>query len=295
MDNKMLRKGILLAGGQGTRLWPSTISVNKQLLPVYDKPMIYYPLSVLLLAKIREILVITQPDFIPSFKQLLGNGHHLGIDIQYAVQENPKGIAEALIIAENFIKDSPSALILGDNIFHGNDLSIDLQKVSSEIASNTIFGYYLNDPSGMGVVVINSKGRAIDIVEKPAKNISNWAIPGLYFYSKGISSIARTLKPSERGELEISDLNKKLLGQNLLEVQLLGRGIAWLDSGTNDMLLEASEYVRIIEKRTGLKICCPEEIAYKNKFINTKQLKNIATNAGNNSYANYLLKILERN
>ncbi len=290
----MSRKGIILAGGRGTRLWPSTISVNKQLIPVYDKPMIYYPLSVLLLAKIHEILIISQSNFISSFQQLLGNGKELGINIQYAVQDQPKGIAEALIIGEDFIKNSPSALILGDNIFHGNDLSHELQEVSKKTTKNTIFGYHLDDPSGMGVVIMNDDGRPINIVEKPKKLVSNWTVPGLYFYAQGISEIAHRLKPSKRRELEITDLNKGLLQQNNLEVKLLGRGIAWLDSGTNDLLLEASEFVRVIEKRTGLKICCPEEIAYKNGFIDTTQLIKLAKKAGDNPYANYLLKVSER-
>ena len=290
----MARKGVLLAGGRGTRLWPSTVAVNKQLLPVYDKPMIYYPLSVLMLAEIHEILIISQDEHLPNIEKLLGDGRHLGIEIGYASQNEPNGIAEALLIAEDFINDSPSALILGDNIFHGNDLSLDLQNVSSMTNTNTIFGYYLDDPSGMGVVVIDENGKPIDIVEKPNKVISNWSVPGLYFYAPGIAKLAHTLKPSIRGELEISDLNKLLLEQNSLEVRLFGRGIAWLDSGTNDMLLEASEYVRIMEKRTGLKICCPEEIAYKNGLIDEVQLKSLAEKAGNNSYADYLTAVLER-
>jgi len=290
----MARKGVLLAGGRGTGLWPSTVAVNKQLLPVYDKPMIYYPLSVLMLAEIHEILIISQDEHLPNIEKLLGDGRHLGIEIGYASQNEPNGIAEALLIAEDFINDSPSALILGDNIFHGNDLSLDLQNVSSMTNTNTIFGYYLDDPSGMGVVVIDENGKPIDIVEKPNKVISNWSVPGLYFYAPGIAKLAHTLKPSIRGELEISDLNKLLLEQNSLEVRLFGRGIAWLDSGTNDMLLEASEYVRIMEKRTGLKICCPEEIAYKNGLIDEVQLKSLAEKAGNNSYADYLTAVLER-
>ena len=290
----MARKGVLLAGGRGTRLWPSTVAVNKQLLPVYDKPMIYYPLSVLMLAEIHEILIISQDEHLPNIEKLLGDGRHLGIEIGYASQNEPNGIAEALLIAEDFINDSPSALILGDNIFHDNDLSLDLQKVSSNTNTNTIFGYYLDDPSGMGVVVIDENGKPIDIVEKPNKVISNWSVPGLYFYAPGIAKLAHTLKPSDRGELEISDLNKLLLEQNSLEVRLFGRGIAWLDSGTNDMLLEASEYVRIMEKRTGLKICCPEEIAYKNGLIDEVQLKSLAEKAGNNSYGDYLTAVLER-
>jgi len=283
-----------LAGGRGTRLWPSTAAINKQLLPVYDKPMIYYPLSVLMLAGILDILVISQADSIPSFERLLGDGNQLGLNIDYAVQDEANGIAEALLIAEDFIQDSPSALILGDNIFHGNDLSIDLQKVSDNTTANTIFGYYLDDPSGMGVVVIDDNGMPVDIVEKPQQVISNWAVPGLYFYAPGIAKLVHTLTPSNRGELEITDLNKKLLEQNSLNVQLLGRGIAWLDSGTNDMLLEASEYVRVMEKRTGLKICCPEEIAYRNGCIDAPQLKKLAADYGDNSYASYLLEVLER-
>ncbi|MBT7954491.1 MAG: glucose-1-phosphate thymidylyltransferase RfbA [Rhodospirillaceae bacterium] len=290
----MPRKGILLAGGRGTRLWPSTAAINKQLLPVYDKPMIYYPLSVLMLAGILDILVISQAESLPSFKRLLGDGNQLGLSISYAVQDDANGIAEAFLIAEDFIQDEPSALILGDNIFHGNDLSIDLQKVSNNTASNTIFGYYLDDPSGMGVVVLNGNGEPVDIVEKPPQMISNWSVPGLYFYAPGITELVHTLTPSDRGELEISDLNKILLQQNSLDVQLFGRGIAWLDSGTNDMLLEASEYVRVMEKRTGLKICCPEEIAYRNGFIDAPQLKKLAEDYGDNPYASYLLDVLER-
>jgi glucose-1-phosphate thymidylyltransferase len=284
-----------LAGGRGTRLWPTTVAVNKQLLPVYDKPMIYYPLSVLMLAGIREILVISQSNFLTAIECLLGDGNQFGLEIAYAAQNEPNGIADAFLIGEEFIGPSPSVLILGDNVFYGNDLSVQLEKISRRKTENTIFGYYIDEPEGLGVVVLDDKRKPVEIIEKPLTPVSNWSIPGIYFYAPGIADVARTLKPSKRGELEISDLNTILLSRGDLNVELLGRGIAWLDSGTHDTLLDASEFVRVMERRTGLKICCPEEIAYSRGYIDSTRLKTLADNAGDNSYGRYLRGFYRRN
>ncbi|MCX7794577.1 MAG: glucose-1-phosphate thymidylyltransferase RfbA [Thermodesulfovibrionales bacterium] len=286
-------KGIILAGGSGTRLYPITIGTVKQLLPVYDKPMIYYPLSVLMLAGVREILIISTPGDIDRFKRLFNDGSHLGLNFQYAVQSEPRGIAEALIIGEEFINKDNVWLILGDNIFFGHGLPELLRRVSGYKEGATIFGYYVADPGRYGVVEFDPSGKVISIEEKPEKPRSNYAVTGLYYYDKDAPEIAKTLRPSKRGELEITDLNNEYLKRGRLRVELMGRGFAWLDTGTYDSLLDASEYVRIIEQRQGLKIACIEEIAYRLGYINREQLLRLAEPLKKNSYGRYLLQIAE--
>jgi glucose-1-phosphate thymidylyltransferase len=283
-------KGIVLAGGSGTRLHPATLAISKQLLPVYDKPMVYYPLSVLMLAGIREIMLITTPHDMPLFQRLLGTGEGWGIRIEYAVQERPDGIARALILAEEFLAGAPSALVLGDNLFYGNELDGQLATARDATAGHgaTVFAYRVADPERYGVVEFDAQGRALTIEEKPKAPRSNWAVTGLYFYDGRAPAFARAQKPSARGELEITDLNRAYLEEGTLRVTQLGRGFAWLDTGTHDSLLEAGEFVRAIEKRTGQKIAAPEEVAWRMGFIDTAQLRALAKPLRNSGYGTYL-------
>jgi glucose-1-phosphate thymidylyltransferase len=289
-------KGIVLAGGAGTRLHPATLAVSKQLLPVYDKPMVYYPLSVLMLAGIREIMLITTPHDMPLFQRLLGTGEGWGIRIAYTVQERPDGIARALILAEEFLAGAPSALVLGDNLFYGNELDGQLASARQATAGNgaTVFAYRVADPERYGVVEFDAEGRALTIEEKPKAPRSNWAVTGLYFYDGRAPAFARAQKPSARGELEITDLNRAYLEEGSLRVTQLGRGFAWLDTGTHDSLLEAGEFVRAIEKRTGQKIAAPEEIAWRMGFIDAAQLRALAAPLRNSGYGTYLETLLAR-
>ncbi len=286
------RKGIILAGGAGTRLHPITLSQSKQLLPVYDKPMIYYPLAALMAAGIREYLIITTPRDQTAFRDLLGSGEKWGISFEYALQAEPNGIAQALIIAEPFLAGAPSALILGDNIFYGANLSELLHKASARTVGATVFGYYVQDPERYGVVQFSADGKVVDLLEKPAKPPSNYAVTGVYFYDEHASDITRTIKPSPRGELEITDLNRAYLREGHLHVERLGRGTAWLDTGTHNSLLDAGVFVRIIEERQGLKVACVEEVAWRMGFIDAGQLERLASPLQKSGYGEYLLRIL---
>lgn len=286
-------KGIILAGGSGTRLHPMTLVASKQLLPVYDKPMIYYPLSVLMSAGIREILIISTPHDLPRFQALLGNGERFGIALTYAEQPSPDGLAQAYLIGEEFVGGQPSSLILGDNLFYGHGLPELLRNASSRGNGATVFAYHVSDPERYGVVEFGADGRAVSIEEKPAQPKSNWAITGLYFYDGRASEIARSLKPSPRGELEITDLNKVYLEEGKLAVEPMGRGFAWLDTGTPDSLLQAAEFVQTLEQRQGFKVCCPEEIAFVNGFIDADQLRSLGRELGKSTYGQYLLRIAD--
>ena len=289
-------KGIVLAGGSGTRLYPITKGISKQLLPIFDKPMVYYPISVLMLAGIRDILLISTPQDLPGFKRLLGDGSSYGINISYAEQPNPDGLAQAFIIGEEFIGNDSVCLVLGDNIFHGNDfrqLLVGAVHNAEKENKATVFGYHVNDPQRYGVVEFNEMGKAVSIEEKPDKPKSNYAVVGLYFYPNKVVSVAKNIKPSKRGELEITTVNERFLKDNELMVQTLGRGFAWLDTGTHDSLSEASTYIEVIEKRTGLKVGCIEGIAYEMGWITAEQLLEIANPMKNNEYGQYLLKLIE--
>jgi|SRR5579864_4992926 len=295
--NKLMdqeRKGIILAGGAGSRLYPVTQAVSKQLLPIYDKPMIYYPISVLMLARIKNILIISTPADTPRFEQLLGNGHQWGLSLSYAVQPAPEGLAQAFIIGRQFLSGSSSALILGDNIFYGQDLSYNLRHASARTEGATVFAYAVNDPERYGVIEFNAEGKALSIEEKPKAPKSRYAVTGLYFYDPEVVEVAAQLKPSPRGELEITDVNRWYLERGRLAAEIFGRGMAWLDTGTHDSLLEASSFIQTIEKRQGLKVSCPEEIAFKLGFINAAELEALARAHGSNGYGQYLLGLLER-
>jgi glucose-1-phosphate thymidylyltransferase len=291
-SNSAVYKGVILAGGSGTRLYPVTHAMGKSLLPVYNKPMIYYPLCILMLAGIRDILLISTPDDVPKFKTLLGDGSQFGIQLKYKVQPKPEGIAQAFLVGEQFLGTSPCALVLGDNIFYGHDLAKDLREAVTKTQGARVFAYPVHDPERYGVVEFDSAGRALSIEEKPKQPKSRYAVTGLYFYDNQVVQIAKSLKPSARGELEITEVNKAYLQRGQLEVVVMGRGMAWLDTGTHESLMDASLYIQAIEKRQGLMVACPEEIAFRSGYITAEQVEKIGTEMKNNSYGTYLLQLL---
>jgi glucose-1-phosphate thymidylyltransferase len=287
------RKGIILAGGSGTRLHPATLAISKQLLPVYDKPMIYYPLSTLMLAGIRDVLIISTPQDTPRFAQLLGDGSAWGMNLQYAVQPSPDGLAQAFIIGEQFVGNAPSALVLGDNIYYGHDFTSLLADADAQTSGAAVFAYHVQDPERYGVVAFDAAGKAISIEEKPLKPRSNYAVTGLYFYDNQVCDIAASIKPSARGELEITDVNRAYLNKNELSVEIMGRGFAWLDTGTHDSLLDAAGFIATLQKRQGLMVACPEEIAFGQKWINAADVQKLAAPLAKTGYGQYLLNLLK--